>query len=167
MKNSILIVCLGLVLMSCGKSNKRDYRFADNGLIYNSHNNELYTGRVTDTADVVVQYDVINGKKNGEFVTYYLNGRVEKTGWMKLNRNVGEWKYFYPEGSLESKGHFINDLPSGEWEFYYKNGNTKHRGSFQEGFKNGDWFHYDIEGNLIEHTFYHNGEIKDSPVIAA
>jgi len=162
MKKLMLICAMCLVFISCSKDNPREYRFADNGLIYNYNDDELYTGRIIDTADVVVQYDVVKGIKNGRFVTYYNNGNVEKSGWIEANSNIGEWKYFYPDGSLETSGHFKKDLPDGLWQFFYKDGSLKQSGTYKDGVEHGEWLFYDEEGNLKKYFYYHQGQILNS-----
>ena len=103
----IFLISFSLLLISCSaKKSRFDYRLGQDGLIYNSNNNELYTGTIIDTADVVIEFDVVKGIKNGAFLTYYISGQVEKYGYIKNNLNVGEWNYFYPNGQKESVGNF-------------------------------------------------------------
>ncbi len=72
MKNLIFsfpaLLTVSILLTSCGKyESKYDYRLGQDGLIYNSNNDGLYTGTIIDTADVVIEMDVVKGIKTEPF----------------------------------------------------------------------------------------------------
>ena len=166
MNNSIIIFLLlavfSIALTSCGTYKSRySYRFGNDGLIYNSHNDNLFTGTVLDTADVVIEFQVVNGKKNGLFKTTYLNGQVEKLGYIINNDNVGKWEYYDPDGQLESEGSFQNDAPEGRWVSYYRNGNKKCEGNFKKGKRENEWIYYNEKGEVINVVIFRDGEFVD------
>lgn len=158
----VLIITLSFILTSCGKyTSKYAYRWGDDGLIYNSNNNKLYTGTVLDTADVIIEFQVVNGKKNGTFRTYYLDGQVEKTGFVVNNENMGTWKYYYPDGQMESEGSFESNNPEGKWTSYYPNGNIESKGDYKNGKQNGIWTYYNKNGDVRIKVIYQDGEFID------
>lgn len=158
----LLIITSSFILTSCGKyTSKYAYRWGDDGLIYNSNNNKLYTGTVLDTADVIIEFQVVKGKKNGTFRTYYLDGQVEKTGFVVNNENIGTWKYYYPDGQMESEGNFEDNKPDGEWVSYYLNGNKKSEGSYRAGEQDGIWTFYDESGEIVNQVIYQDGKFID------
>jgi hypothetical protein len=161
MKNfiSIFFVLLIITLLhSCGKDNyNRNYRMDEDGLIYKYGTNELYTGLVTDTSDVIITFEVVGGIKHGAFITFYTNGNYEKYGMVENDVNIGTWSYFYPDGQLESTGSFKNNKPEGEWVSYYPNGKIKAKGEYIEGEQHGRWKFYDEEGELINVYIFGNG----------
>lgn len=160
--DSILIVILALVVTSCSRySSKYSYRFGEDGLIYNSSNGKLFTGVVLDTADVIIKFQVVNGKKNGSFTTYYLDGQIEKSGYVIENDNIGIWKYYYPDGQLESEGSFENNIPEGVWISYYPNGSKKCEGNYKKGKQQGIWNYYDEKGHPIYQVVFSDGEFVD------
>jgi antitoxin component YwqK of YwqJK toxin-antitoxin module len=131
----------------------------EDGLIYKVGRNDPYTGRIIDTLqNKVVEYDVVNGMKNGEFRLSSYEGIPSIYGSIKDNRNIGVWKYFYPNGHLESIGNFNFDNPHGKWVWYYYNGNIKETGTFFNGKKTGTWYIYSWEGILLSITMYDEGE---------
>ena len=131
----------------------------EDGLIYKVGRDNPYTGRVIDTVqNKVVEYDVVNGLKNGEFCLSSCEGIPAVYGNIKDNRNIGVWKYFYPNGQLESIGNFNFDNPHGKWVWYYYNGNIKETGTFLNGKKTGTWYIYSNEGTLLSITMYDNGD---------
>ena len=158
----LLLILFSFILASCGKyTSKYSYRWGEDGLIYNVGNNQLYTGTVLDTSDVIISFEVVNGKKNGLFTTYYPGGQVEKTGYVINNNNVGEWKYFYPNGQIESIGSFENNKAEGRWISYYANGNKKCEGNYRRGKEDGLWIYYNEKGKTINMILYEDGEFVD------
>ena len=153
---SLLLISF-FTLLSCGHKNQKVYPIAKNGLIYNSTTHKLFTGKIIDTSFVIIEFDVLNGVKNGRFTTYFLNGKTEKTGLIINNKNEGEWKYYYPSGKIKTIGNFNKDVPFGQWEFFYNNGNLKFSGSYMGGQKTGVWSYYNLNGKLINRLLYRRG----------
>lgn len=121
-----------------------------NGLIYKSSNQKLFTGTYIDTVGGrIVEYDVINGVKNGRFGIYQKNGTPQIVGHFKNNQNDGQWKYYFPDGSLESSGIFINDKVTDKWVWFYPNGKLREEGFYMNGIREGGWVKYDPDGNVI------------------
>ena len=131
----------------------------EDGLIYKVGRDNPYTGRIIDTLhNKIIEYDVVNGMKNGEFRLSSEEGIVSVYGSIKDNRNIGKWKYFYPNGQLESVGNFNFDNPHGKWVWYYYNGNIKETGTFFNGDKAGTWYSYSLSGTLLSITLFDEGE---------
>lgn len=120
-------------------------------LIYKKGETEPYTGHEkARIQDKVIEYDVVDGIKQGDFKLYFLNGIVQIEGKIKDNKNIGEWKYYYESGDLESKGEFENDKPKGEWLWYYPSGKVKEKGNYFEGNRIGTWQQFDESGEVID-----------------
>ena len=162
MKIIITTLLLGLFsffLISCANSKKKDYSMGKDGLIYKYGTHELYNGIIIDTVDIVVQYKVVNGKKNGQFITHYLNGQIEKVGFIKNNLNEGEWKYYYSNGMLESVGTYESSKAEGKWTYYYSNGVIKTEGNYVNSEKEGTWIFYHYSGKVDNCLFFRSGEL--------
>jgi antitoxin component YwqK of YwqJK toxin-antitoxin module len=136
-------------------SSKFSFTYRD-GLFYEKNSNELFTGRVVDTADVIIEFEVSNGKKNGRFTTYYFEGGIEKVGTILDNKNEGTWKYYYENGQIETIGNFYNNLPDGEWISYYRNGEVSTTGTYREGMQIGYWLYFDNDGKLLNSFLFLN-----------
>lgn len=159
---SLLIAILSILFTSCGKyTSKYSFRWGEDGLIYNSNNNKLFTGTVLDTVDVIIEFQVINGKKNGSFKTFYLDGQIEKSGLVINNENEGRWQYYYPNGQIESEGKFEDNVPEGKWISYYENGYKKCEGIYKDGKQQGSWIYYDKKGKIINMILYEEGKFID------
>jgi antitoxin component YwqK of YwqJK toxin-antitoxin module len=59
---------------------------------------------------------------HGIYQTWYSNGNVKDSGYMRLNQKDGYWKSFYENGFPESEGHYRKDTLDGDWIFYHENG---------------------------------------------
>ena len=131
----------------------------EDGLIYKVGQDDPYTGRILDTLEnKVLEYDVVNGMKNGEFRVSSVEGIVTVYGSIEDNRNIGEWKYYYLNEQLESIGNFKNDYPHGKWVWYYSDGSIKEKGTFLNGNRTGTWYRYSWDGILLSITMYDKGE---------
>ena len=152
-----------MLITACGKYySDQHIEIKEDGLIYKVGRDAPFTGRIIDTVEnKIVEYDVIDGLKNGEFRISSIEGVVTMMGNVEDNMNVGEWNYFFPNGQLESKGYYNNDLPEGRWVWFHPNGNLKETGTFLEGIKTGRWYQYNSDGNLVLIVYYDFGEIID------
>ena len=155
----VLFVFIAILISSCGSVKERDYTLGKDGLIYRYSDKRLFNGEIIDTVNVIIQYAVVNGKKNGLFMTHYLDGQLEKFGFIENNSNVGEWKYFYPNGSLECKGKFEDGKAEGQWSYYYSNGIIKSEGTYVNSIKEGRWILYNQSGDTINILYFHDGEV--------
>jgi len=156
-----LIICALFFAAACNQYySDQNIEIKEDGLIYKIGQDDPYTGRIIDTLqNNVIEYDVLNGMKNGEFRLSSMEGIVSMYGSIENNRNIGEWKYYYPNGQLESAGNFSYDNPHGKWIWYFSNGSIKEKGTFLSGNKTGIWYRYSWEGVLLSITTYDEGEI--------
>ena len=157
----LLIISLLIFAAACNQYyTNQNIVIKEDGLIYKIGQEDPYTGRIIDTLqNKVIEYDVLNGMKNGEFILSSYEGIPSIYGSIKDNRNTGVWKYFYPNGQLESIGNFNYDNPYGKWKWYYYDGSIKETGTFLNGNKTGSWYRYSWEGILLSITMYDEGEL--------
>jgi antitoxin component YwqK of YwqJK toxin-antitoxin module len=148
------------LFISCSEKNKyaKEYYYRD-GLICYYGSTDGFNGKIVDTLkNRVVEFEVADGKKNGIFKIYFLDGKVEMKGTIKENKNDGKWQYFYPNGTIESEGNFKNDQPIDKWTWYYESGKIKETGYFINGRREGVWVFYDEKGNITLKTIFKDGE---------
>ena len=156
---SALILFVSILFVSCSSTKRANYSMGKDGLIYKYGSHKLYSGIIVDTADVIIQYNVVEGKKTGQFITHYLNGQIEKIGFIQKNLNEGEWRYYYPNGKLESIGYYQNSKAQGKWTYYYSNGIIKTEGNYINSERVGRWIFYLYSGKVDNCLFYRTGEI--------
>ncbi len=144
----MVIIFLG-TLIGCSNDQKVKYIIVD-GLIFEQDSTKPFTGKIKEkVSDRILEYEVKEGLKDGEFNIYYLSGNKEIAGHIVKNNYEGKWSYYYEDGKLESEGFFKSHLPEGEWRWYYKNGKIREIGTFKGGEKAGNWIMYDEAGNLV------------------
>jgi len=156
-----LFTILSLLFYSCGKEEipKSSLIIKDN-LLYKIGSDTPFTGRERALVEnEIVEYDVKDGLKHGEFRIFSKDGVLEMQGQIDSNRNVGKWQYFFPDGQLESEGFFVDDMPEGKWVWYYPGGNIREEGNYQKGLRVGDWFQYSSNGSII---YENNFSLEDS-----
>jgi antitoxin component YwqK of YwqJK toxin-antitoxin module len=134
---------------------------SNNDIIYSKDKSVPFTGKMQDTLDnkLIVEFNVVNGIKQGEFSLLTLDGSFAVQGYMNKNKNDGMWKYYYKSGQLECIGNFDNDEPSGKWSWFYHNGSKRCEGLYINGKPEGQWIKYDEEGNTCAIIKYLAGEI--------
>jgi len=118
------------------------------GLIFVEEETFPFTGRMFDTLDnkMMVEFDVIDGIKNGEFFLFSASGKLKAYGFFENNKNTRTWEYYYDNGQLECTGEFKNDKPCGKWNWYHENGARKCEGIYLKGMPEGKWTKYDNDG---------------------
>lgn len=89
---------------------------------------------------------VVNGKKEGYWVTYYANGNKRSEGAYRAGKKHGKWILYYQNGNKKSEASFRDGLYEGWYVCYYENGNKKwegpyapHTGKSTDGRKEGVW----------------------------
>ncbi len=161
MLSLLFALIISLLFYSCTeKEIPKSSLIVKDNLLYKQGSNIPFTGRERALVNnQIVEYDVKDGYKHGEFRIYSVDGIIEIQGQLDSNRNVGKWQYYYPDGKIESEGHFINDRPDGNWVWNYPDGKKKEKGFYQNGERTGMWFQYNNNGEVI---FEKNYDIKDS-----
>jgi len=158
---SVLIILFSVLFVACGKEEipKSSLIIKDN-LLYKRGSNVPFTGREKAMVDnKIIEYDVKDGLKHGEFRLYSEEGNIEIQGQLDSNRNVGKWQYFYPNGELESEGYFNLDHPDGKWIWNYSDGKRKEEGEYINGNRIGMWYQFENNGEVI---FEKNYDLNDT-----
>ena len=132
------ILLLSLLSTSCWSLDWGDLSFGSvdrsaviyrDGYFYKRFTDTPFTGKVTGSENGRIN----NGKRKGEWVWYYPDGRLHHKGNYKNGKKEGEWFTYWTNGKLFRKGSYKNDEKEGEWarnsdnDFYsvietYKNG---------------------------------------------
>lgn len=135
-----------------------------NGILFqDSTSTEPYTGRnKSKMLDMTIEYDVVNGIKEGDFITYNPNNKIQMIGKMKDNKNVGFWKYYSKDGILQTTGFYKDDIPDSLWTWYFVNGKVAEAGNYKNGLREGDWKNYDTIGILKIVRLYKFDKLVDS-----
>jgi antitoxin component YwqK of YwqJK toxin-antitoxin module len=132
-----------------------------NDIIYSTDNSVPFTGKMLDTLDnkLIVEFNFVNGLKQGKFSLLSLDGSFAVQGYMNKNKNDGNWKYYYEDGQLECTGEFDDDDPIGKWIWFYQSGALKCEGTFIDGKSDGLWCKYNADGTVCMIINYRFGEV--------
>jgi len=151
---SSLIIFAQFFFLACDEKNdntpESSLTIRDN-VIYENGSDIPFTGREKARVEnKIIEYDIVDGLKHGDFRLYYESGNIEIIGQIDKNRNIGKWQYFYESGQMESEGNFVDDLPEGEWKWYYRSGDLREQRSFEGGKRIGLWKQLNEGGNVIK-----------------
>lgn len=129
---------------------------------------------------VEIEIDMKNGKRNGEFRRYFINGLLD-TYCVYVNDSIeglevmhtangcksqeytyvhgrknGPHKAYHIDGSIKIEGGFKNDMFDGPWTYYDERGVVVGEGVFENG--NGEVTFYDKNGHPARTAHYKNNK---------
>jgi len=103
-----------------------------------------------------------NGKLNGLFEEYNINGQLIERNNFKNGVQDGLSETWYDDGILQTRGNYKNDLYNGLYEEWYENGQLMIKCNLRNGQKHGlceEWWN---NGKLYKKYMYTNGDIDFS-----
>jgi hypothetical protein len=103
------------------------------GLYYDRNLDSLFSGRIFGVEEGMI----IDGKKEGEWLTFFSDGRLLSKSYFKAGLLNGPFKSYQSNGDVRSIGYYKNGKRSGQWVTYQSNGDVWHllSGNFVEGVK--------------------------------
>jgi antitoxin component YwqK of YwqJK toxin-antitoxin module len=120
--SAFTFVPIYFIVLPYTKKNGNNAILKDN-LLYKQGSNIPFTGRERAMVEnEIVEYDVKDGYKHGEFRIFSKDGKLQMQGQLDSNRNV-RMAIFFPDGKLNLR-LFNNDLPGKRLELF---GNEKGR----------------------------------------
>ncbi len=95
---SSLIIFAQFFFLTCDNNNNEipesSLTIRDN-VIYKNGSDIPFTGREKARVEnKIIEYDIVDGLKHGDFRLYYESGNIEIIGQIDKNRNIGNWQYF-------------------------------------------------------------------------
>ena len=167
MKKLLLLFAILLTVFACkpkGEDKLTSPLVFRGGLLYeDSASTKPYSGRhKSRMKDMKIEYQVVNGIREGDFIIYYSNDKIQMEGKVKNNKNNGLWKYYYPDGLLQTSGYYNQDVPDSIWKWYYNNGKVSEEGKYRNGVRDGEWKSYDSTGRLGIVRLYKDDKLLDS-----
>lgn len=91
---------------------------------------------------------------------YYRNGQVFMEGELLEGVRQGKWISWYENGRVWSTAEYKNGKNHGSNNVYYDNGQLRYNKEYDMGTPNGLWKFYCPEGNLLGEVMYNQGEIE-------
>ena len=138
---------------------KKFTQYWDKGLL--SGTKYLYFQSDINGKEVVKQeYSFKNGVKNGDYITYYYNGKKETQGIYKDGVKESVVLRYSSDGVLKFKESWKNDLKHGDWIEYYKSGKIKKEYSYEFNNKKGEEFIYDETNSEVIYSVNYINNLK-------
>ena len=136
MKDICKIIPILLLLSSCGESLTEK--------VIKTYEN--------DQPAVVYYYD-----KDNQWVAakeYYENGILKMEGTYANDVRQGNWTSYFPDGKVQSTGIYEKGLRVGPSKVYYENGHLWMDGYYVDDHKCGEWVFYDEQGYELQRVNY-------------
>ncbi len=108
----------------------------------------------SDTLHKKSSIHYVNGKKEGEFKTYYLNGALEIDASFHDNKLHGKYNRFYANGVPMIECTYDNGLKHGPCTHYYPNGNVQIYSDYNMDKLEGDYYSYKKDGTTNSHKVF-------------
>jgi len=103
-----------------------------------------------------------NGELNGQFMSWYEDGKLKQKGFMRAGHMVGRWTRWHANGKIQDRINWVNGKPQGKFRSYHPNGKTAILGEFKLGLKDGLWTEFDEQGRVqSKGRFLCDGKIGD------
>jgi len=122
--------------------------------------NFVPSGRLSTS--VTYKNDVLNGKKTIYYVPEDLNDKSKVVSAVsnysdgKLN---GEYFEYFIDGTIKEKGVYIMDKKDGIWERYHTTGKKMTLDRFKNGIRHGWCYAFDASGKETGKIYYFNGKL--------
>ena len=193
----LIATCLVFALSGCQKPLERKLMMAvdqnatveRNGTLYHLDRGEVVNGYVKDESagqDHRILYQVKDGKRSGEFLSWHANGQKHLQGayldglmhgaWTSWDANGTKlWENHRQEGGLHGKVTWWYDTGFKKFECTYdlgkkegeeivwlRNGLIGQRRNYRKGQKDGKWSTWDHKGRLIEEKIYRDDKLIES-----
>jgi antitoxin component YwqK of YwqJK toxin-antitoxin module len=118
-----------------------------------------------DNGKVKEKYSIdVNGKKEGEYISYYGNGNVDGKCIYHNDKKEGEFILYHINGIVSVKCNYHDDKLEGEYITYYKNGSVNYKCNFHNGMVEGEYISYYGNGNIREKCNFHDDK-KDGEFV--
>ena len=113
--------------------------------------------------------DTLEKLREGAYMTFHDNGRVQEKGNFEKNKKTGEWREYDDRGTITAitiyeKGQVLftqNPNMVKSYTSYHNNGRIKEQGMLKGTVRNGEWRLYGKRGKLLRKTNYYQGKIVD------
>lgn len=97
------------------------------------------------------------GKKDGEWLIYFDNGKISSSYHYQKDTLDGPWKEYFLDGTRRLSANYKRGYLQGKYIIFASDGRIIEEGNYQGGVRHGDWISYDKEGNRTKVEKYRNG----------
>ena len=129
------------------------------GIIYMPNEQSPYTGVIKGETlkGESIQFEVKNGRGNGEQVAWHSNGQIALEGMLKDGQDHGVLKNWNSNGVLTKEATYNSGQPTGVHKEWYDSGVGMSIERFVDGQLHGEQVYYHSSGGLRRKTTYVRG----------
>lgn len=103
------------------------------------------------------------GKKSGESLKFYADGKVSELLNWKNDLKDGKWEQYYENGQIRLTGNYLNGMLDGNYICYNPDGSISITGAYKAGSMDGKWTYFNEDGALDMTVEYVNGQMLPNP----
>ncbi|MBI3501819.1 MAG: hypothetical protein HY063_08500 [Bacteroidetes bacterium] len=92
--------------------------------------------------------------QQGDYILKYSNGVIKMRGYYINGKRNGQWTSFFENGNVQSEGFFKDGFRDGSAKVYYESEKLYYEGYYKDGKETGKWIFYDEQGNKIQEKDY-------------
>ena len=122
-------------MMECGEFSGAMERLYPDGMLY-------------------FKYNFMNGLKNGQYLSRFMNGKPVAEGYYANGVETGTWKYYYPEGSLQRVVRYTEGETDSVKTYYHPHGAVSSRSLYKNDKRDGVSQYFSPHGTLLMEKRY-------------
>ena len=153
---SLLPFLIAMTLNHSSWGSSWDKLVEQNGLFFHGDTNKLFTGKVVGektwrdaggSQQTWSEGIFVEGKKDGLWKIYCMNGQISSIGSYVENHKNGDWKWYYCSGELMRTFSLVKGKLTGSDVLYHSNGIVWRDGHWANGQRHGEWLSYGRDGS--------------------
>lgn len=109
------------------------------------------------TGEKKAQGNYVEGRQDGAWISWHVDGRVETQGQYQDGAKHGTWEEFHSNGVRASVSNWVQGKPEGEARRWYRDKQAESVARYQNGLPHGDWSAWHENGELKFSNRYENG----------
>ena len=135
-KRVLIILTVFLFLVSCGNRPAEEVVTTyDNGqpakvYYYDKDHHRIAEKEYYENGITKMEGSIADDVRNGEWTSYFPDGKVQSTGFYKDGLRIGQAKVYHENGHLWMDGYYVDDHKCGEWVFYDEQGYEDFRSDY-------------------------------------
>ncbi|MDB4063069.1 hypothetical protein N9848_01680 [Flavobacteriaceae bacterium] len=118
----------------------------------------IFTSCSTKDCSKIVYKDgvsTLNGRLyTGDCESWHPNGQLKSSQHYVDGKDDGNWVFYFIDGTVQTKAVFKKGIRVGKWEYYYENGGLWKESYYDDGEKSGTWKTFLEDGLLIEEDVF-------------
>jgi len=107
----------------------------------------------------LVMRSYVEGKREGEWMSWYADGVLHKSGNTLNGEEHGQYREYYPDGTLHYEYHYDRGAKTGKWLSWYEDGKPYTERNFKNNQLDGELVYWLEDGTLKKKERYSKGRM--------